>query len=110
MPPLLLYFTVKSGVVYGEDVIVQNTWNRCKSHKVIWVIEINSCGTEDRGLDLSITLTTWGYGVYLIIPNLRLSIRVNTCGDGGGRSGKTDIISPPILNGGMINIKLYGPI
>ena len=26
----------------------------------------------------------------LYIPNLRLSIRAHTCGDKGGRSGKTD--------------------
>ena len=36
-----------------------STWNRCKSHKVIWVIEIYSWGMEDRGLGLSITFTTW---------------------------------------------------
>ena len=36
-------------------------------------------------------------------PKPRLSIRVNTCGDGGGRSGKTDIISPSFLmDGGII--------
>ena len=33
----------------------------------------------------------------LYIPNLRLSIRAHTCGDEGGRSGKTDIIPPSLL-------------
>ena len=46
-----------------------STWNRCKSHKVIWVIEIYSWGMEDRGLGLSITFTTWSDRInYCVVP------------------------------------------
>ena len=40
----------------------------------------------------------------LYIPNLRLSIRVSTCGDGGGRSGKTDNFIPPDFYNELGNI------
>jgi len=44
-------------------------------------------------------LRLWGLSYY---TEPRLSIRVNTCGDGGGRSGKTDNSIPPFINEGGI--------
>ena len=46
-------------------------------------------------------LRLWGLSYY---TEPRLSIRVNTCGDGGGRSGKTDIISLFFNEGGFSQV------
>ena len=57
-------------------------------------VSYNSCRKVGGSNPLLTTNPPGFYNGEFIYTEPRLSIRVNTCGDGGGRSGKTDIISP----------------